>query len=460
MNSKIKLFLLLIAIICAVALVTSCSGDGSPYGDYNEEGYTVSVKYDANGGAFTTNTSVVVDTYDPSTLKTNDNGELIVPIIDPSDPVRGSANAFSATRGGYFLAGWYSERIPVTDANGNHLDVDGGIASKTGKDKAYTYSGRVDFKNSTVTIAKDAEYSADVPAITLYAAWVKEFSFEFYHDGQLIGTYKYNPLYTTEIKMPAWNEKTGKLDTYQFPKVTNMTFNKAYYDADMTSEVLTDTVKSGSTLDLESATAINTTTKIYLDMIDGEWFRITSADQLISNAKVSGCYEILADLDFTGKIWPSAFAFKAFGGQFIGNGHKISGIEVEQSSTSDQYAGIFGQISSTAKISNVEFENVTVTIKKGTLRVARYGLFAGTISKEATLQNITITNSALYISSKIALSSDFEVGLIAGLGYEFTGNMDYSGITCEAINESNSLYDLVITLDGNYVEIEQKEKEE
>ena len=60
----------------------------------------------------------------------------------------------------------------------------------------------------------------------------------------------------------------------------------------------------------------------------------------------------------------------------------------------------------------------------------------------------------------IAIIIVASIGLIAGLGYEFTGNMDYSGITCEAINESNSLYDLVITLDGNDVEIEQKEKEE
>ena len=38
------------------ALMVSCGGSKGPYGGYDDEGYTVSIKYDANGGYFTTNT--------------------------------------------------------------------------------------------------------------------------------------------------------------------------------------------------------------------------------------------------------------------------------------------------------------------------------------------------------------------------------------------------------------------
>ena len=62
MNKKIKIFLLMTFALLAVLLVSSC-GDKSQYALYDETGYQVSVKYDANGGEFATDTTVIVDTY-------------------------------------------------------------------------------------------------------------------------------------------------------------------------------------------------------------------------------------------------------------------------------------------------------------------------------------------------------------------------------------------------------------
>ena len=69
MNNRIKLLILTLVLVMAAALMVSCGGSKGPYGGYEDEGYTVSIKYDSNGGIFTTNTSVIVDTYSLSTLQ-------------------------------------------------------------------------------------------------------------------------------------------------------------------------------------------------------------------------------------------------------------------------------------------------------------------------------------------------------------------------------------------------------
>ena len=63
MQMKHKKILLVLALVLAFVLA-GCGAEESPYSVNDSQGYTVSVKYDANGGIFTTNTSVMVDSYD------------------------------------------------------------------------------------------------------------------------------------------------------------------------------------------------------------------------------------------------------------------------------------------------------------------------------------------------------------------------------------------------------------
>ena len=73
---------------------------------------------------------------------------------------------------------------------------------------------------------------------------------------------------------------------------------------------------------------------------------------------------------------------------------------------------------------------MTFTIKAGT-RVAGtcYGLFAGVISGETTLENITIENSLLQIDSGCYFGvDDYTIGLLCGMG---SADIDASGITCQ-----------------------------
>ena len=52
MNRKLKLFLLALVILMAVPFLTGCSQEEDPYVKNDAENYSVSVKFDANGGFF------------------------------------------------------------------------------------------------------------------------------------------------------------------------------------------------------------------------------------------------------------------------------------------------------------------------------------------------------------------------------------------------------------------------
>ena len=96
----------LLAVLLVLALgLAGCGPQLTPYEVNNQEGFTVSVKYDANGGMFTTNTSVIVDSFNVKDVAASGAGIALLP---PDAAARGN-DAFKASRNGYFLAGWYRE---------------------------------------------------------------------------------------------------------------------------------------------------------------------------------------------------------------------------------------------------------------------------------------------------------------------------------------------------------------
>ena len=109
MKLRFKTVLLTLLALGSVCLFTACGSTKTPYDINDEENFTVSVKFDANGGVFTTNTSVIVDSYNVSTMNVDEDGYVEIPLITPDDELRGN-DAFKATKSGYFLAGWYAER--------------------------------------------------------------------------------------------------------------------------------------------------------------------------------------------------------------------------------------------------------------------------------------------------------------------------------------------------------------
>ena len=256
-NAKIKkivVYVLLFAICigCVAFVATKCSKDTSPYGGYADEGYSVSIKYDANGGIFTTNTSVLMDTYNLDTLPSTEDGNRIITLLDPNSPARGN-QAYLAAKVGYHLAGWYTTRTEVKDVDGSVI--------------GYTYSGKWDFESSKYAVKPSSKYDPARPILTLYAAWVPDFTCEFYAVGDngeitLIDTKKVNPVEGSEITLPEYDTENGAFE-----------IDGTLYDLYLTEECTGEKISGASiahtgTFDPASASVENPVMKIYCKPID------------------------------------------------------------------------------------------------------------------------------------------------------------------------------------------------
>ncbi len=429
MNQKIKGILIAAVLTVLLFVVTGCGADQSQYEINDSENYTVSVKFDANGGEFTTNTTVIVDAYDISGLNVDGNGNMNIALLSPDNALRGQNDAHTATKAGHFLAGWYAER--------------------TGEEGNYAYSRKWDFANDRLSVSANEAHTSAEPVMTLYAVWVPAFEIEFYEleTGDLLETYTFNPTQGQEFQLPDWNEETGAIEMYQFPKREGYTFTEAYYDEAGTQIVNTEMLTHPGSVDEATGVAQNPTLKLYTTWQEGEWYQIYNAQQFLDNASVAGNYAIHADLDFEGEIWPTSLMHGNFTGTIQGNGHTFKNISVEQTNNSKVNTGLFGAIMEGAELTDVKFENVTLTIKKGTrVAGATFGVLAGTISEKAAITGVTIQNSSLMIDAGAYFGTeDYVMGLVAGMG---NPGIDFSDITATVAGEEAALW-AVIHDDGS-----------
>ncbi len=424
----------------ALAIATffaGCTAEPTPYETNNDKGYTVSVKYDANGGIFTTNTSVIVDSFNASTAPQGADGKTAIALLSPDNAARGN-DAFRAVNNGYFLAGWYQERFESTDEDGN---------------TAYTYSGKWDFESDRLQVDPNGTYSSEQPVMTLYAAWVPLFEVAFYDraTGELVESFTYDPTTAEELQMPAWDTETGAVEMYDFPEREGYTFDKAYLDAEGKNAITTETITHTGAVNYETGTAKDSTMKLYVDYTEGEWYRIYTAEQFGDNASVNGCYEIMADLDFADEIWPTSLMYGNFTGIIHGNGHTIKNVTLEQTNNSKINAGLFGNLTETAVIEDLKLDNICFTMKAGTRMVdASFGLFAGKIATDATVKNVAITNSTLQIDSSCYFGVDeYSIGLVCGGGNAAV--VSPAQITCKVVGDDPDAFK--VTVNGNDVTI-------
>ena len=431
MNRKLKMLLLALLVLMAVPFLTGCAQEENPYAKNDGENYSVSVKFDANGGFFTTNTSVIVDSYNIAEIPA-ENGMVKIPLLSPDNSLRGN-DAFTVINNGHFLTGWYTQRQETADG--------------------YVYSGKWDFETDRVEVDPNGSYTASEPVLTLYAAWAPVFEIQF-HDlasGEYLESFTFNPQEVTEIQVPKWDEETGAVEMYKFPQRKGYTFNGAYYDAAGTQRVDTEVLTHTGVVNEATGTAENNVMQLYIDWMEGEWYHIYNVEQFLDNASVSGNYIIHADLDFEGEIWPSSLMHGNFSGTIQGNGHTFSNITFEQTNNSKVNAGLFGYLSETANISDLTLDNVTFTIKAGTRVVGTcYGLFAGNISAEAVVSGVTIRNSTLQVDSGCYFGADdYSIGLVCGMG---SADISASGISTAAVGDYPET--VVITVADEVVTVE------
>ncbi len=447
MRNKLKFILLSCLLLAAALLATSCSRDLSPFKDFDKDGYTVSVKYDANGGVFTTNTETIVDTYSLSEYKTNSEGNKELKLFAPESESRGN-QAYNAMKTGFYLAGWYTERIENRDGDGNVF---------------YTYNGYWDFDKDRLSVKADEKYTSEEAVITLYAAWVPAFTYEFYTfddkgNPVLTGTTTLSPLDDTTLTLPAYDAASGKVNVSKdFPKLIDKTYDKVYTDKDKTNELTAPTFTHSGKFVKETATLENPVMKLYCTATDGVTYRITTPEQLISSPDLSGNYIIEADLDFTGKYWPTLFATGEFRGKIIGGGHTIKNVKATQNNTDNTCFGLFGKISASATVTDITFESINIALKGYSKQNnASFGILAGEIATDATVSGITLKNSNLEIEkgSKLSYSVGAKApkfGLVCAVGPVSAVTFSASDVTFSFSGEDSTEYTATPDSHGQFI---------
>lgn len=436
MKRDMKTGLLACMLLAVLLLFAGCGAEETPYEINDGENYTVSVKFDANGGIFTTNTSVIVDSYSLTDLPVNGAGEAEIALLPTDSSLRGN-DAFAPINNGYFLAGWYAERVETLDESGKPV---------------FAYSHRWDFDSDRVTVDPGGSYSSAQPVLTLYAVWVPLFEVRFCDlaTGEYLDSFTFDPQAEHKLKVPQWNIETGAVEMYDFPKRDGFTFNSAYYDAAGTQPAEGALAHTG-VVDYASGTAKDPVMTVYVDWLEGDWYHIYNVEQFLDHASVAGSYVIHSDLDFTDEIWPSSLMYGNFSGTIQGNGHTFSNITLEQTNNSKVNAGLFGHLTEEASITDLKLDKVSFTVKAGSrVTGSAFGLFSGSISAGAEISGVSVTDSVLYIDSGCYFATeDYVIGLVCGMGNSTL--IDGSGITVAPTGDAPE--SLLIAVEDNEVTI-------
>lgn len=383
---------LLGAILLTLLLLSlSACASVSPWDRMDGEGYTVSVRFDANGGLFAgTEKVTVVDVFHPDL-------QSAIYLLSPDDSRRGDGNAFEVSRTDYFFAGWYREKTETVAPDGSVL---------------VTYGGKWDFDRDSLSVSGEGA-SSETPVLTLYAAWVPYPTFEIYAKDAAGNWVLSDSLTALSLTVPTWDEKTGKLNMGAFPKRQGHTLWNVYTDEECTKEA---TGTYFGEYDEETATLTVSTVRLYTEWREGDWYRITTADQWLSLAGASKSYCIMADIDFTGKIWPPTFTKATYSGTVEGNGHTFSNVSVVLGDNSQTNNGLFGALSETATVRDLTLKNVSVTLSAGSRKAgATFGLLVGTAAQGASLENLQISGT-LILGKNMFLGQDLSIGAISSRG--------------------------------------------
>ena len=431
MKKKLTLVLSLASVACLCLGLTACRKK-TAVEKYEEQGYKISITYDANGGSFFRTGVNLMDMINPSDYEADENGNVSIYLLEPTSPNRptGGSDKMTLTLANHFFAGWYEKRELQKDENNNVLSEDGKIIKEVdgvyyyadslgeGKTKeealpAYNYSECWDFSEPLVYNVN----SDETVKKTLYAGWVPYYQFDYYYqkDGAWTkystSSFDYKTINADESKadkdtiwLPEWkdgamNHKYSYQDgnEYEFPKIADTTFAKAYLDEACTQEIVGQLEHPG-TLDVATAKAVNRVQNVYVVVEQGERYKIETTEQFVNNANPKGIYEFYTDkLEFTEDLeWPAKFTINEFSGQFIPKKDTItfSNVSVQFSSTNGMMGGLFGKIAKTAKMENVVFDGVDMDYVKVTCRSAdgTFGLLAGEIAEGATL-SVTLQNA-------------------------------------------------------------------
>jgi hypothetical protein len=128
MKKKNK-FIVLFGAVAALTVGLAGCGELTKLQSYQEQGYVVSVTYDANGGIFEYDKKIsIMDLYNPSNYEADAEGTVQIKLTAPENPVRTQPGKedLTLTYSDHFLTGWYQKR-ELKLVNGYPVDEQGNL---------------------------------------------------------------------------------------------------------------------------------------------------------------------------------------------------------------------------------------------------------------------------------------------------------------------------------------------
>lgn len=261
MKKRIISALFAIILIASAMGMTACAG--TIYDELAKDGYTVKVIFDPSGGAINQTQDVtIVEVYNADNVVTR-GGKTGIAIPKPDDKAKRGEGVFEVTKSDektlFYQVGWYTERELRVDENGQALDNFGVPVSESGREQGYVFSGLWDFDNDVVDPS-----TLENGELTLYAAWIPTFTYEFYFENESGEFVKIGSIDKFVLQYPKWNDRKGEFDMKDFPKVAGKVFESAYLDEAQTVVLEGNFDGREAFIDFENGIVESSTIKIYI----------------------------------------------------------------------------------------------------------------------------------------------------------------------------------------------------
>lgn len=251
------------------------------------------------------------------------------------------------------------------------------------------YGDKDDEGNVTLTTKFNFETDRVTESITLYALWKNYFTTTICYGENFSQTQVVSKVETADtiVDMPT-----------TAPTWSGYTFLDYYAD-----EALTVKFDWSSTDNYDE----NQNRNVYCKFLTGRWIIASKATDLAKINTATNVY-VVNDIDCTGVTTQMPLTYS---GKFIGNGYTISNMTVtyKQSGLSDTTFALFKKLDG-ATITDVTFDNVTISATVGVGSSLKAGVFAGVI-KSSTVTNVKVKNSTITLTLDGLAQSAFKTGI-------------------------------------------------
>lgn len=229
------------------------------------------------------------------------------------------------------------------------------------------------------------------------------------------------------IKAMIYNDDDEKLDTIRFDELDESEQTLTFDDLDEETDYK---IVVKATVDDKSVTYYNktvSTTNVGASA-DNPIVIKTTSEFLEIKYDDDAYYSLEADLDFADEagnattITPLFDASTSFMGHFDGNGHTLSNIEIDTSSTYT-YSGIFGYLGIGSSVSDLNISNITLSSTKGTY------LYLGALAgcNQGTITNVHVTNASI---THLGTGTSMQyIGGLVGVNCYIVENSSVEGVT-------------------------------